>query len=66
MSNVSKVVIEIETENAAFQDGNCGVEVRGILEKITNHIKNNDDNIETMWKTFTDINGNTCCVVTVK
>lgn len=66
MSNVSKVVIEIETVNAAFQDGNCGTEVRFILEKIANHIKNNDDDIETMWKRFTDINGNPCCIVTIK
>jgi hypothetical protein len=63
---INKIVIEIETVNSAFKDGNCGVEVRNILEKIANHIKNNDDTISTMWKRFADTNGNTCCIVTVK
>lgn len=64
--NISKIVIEIETENAAFKDGNCGAEVRFILDKISNNIKNNDDVISLMWKNFTDHNGNSCCHVTIK
>lgn len=63
---INKIVIEIETENSAFKDGNCGVEVRRILEKIANHIKNNDDIVSTMWTRFTDTNGNTCTTVKIK
>lgn len=63
---INKIVIEIETENSAFKEGNCGVEVRSILEKIANHIKNNDDIISTMWTRFADINGNICAIVKIE
>lgn len=64
--NVKKIVIEIETENAAFKDGNCGNQVQYILEKIINNLVANDDIISTMNKCYADINGNTCCHIIVE
>ena len=60
MRKVKKVVIEIETENAAFQDGNFSYQVQKILKRISNDLANED-----VQKNYMDINGNKVCTVSM-
>jgi hypothetical protein len=49
----SKFVAEIETDNAAFEDGNRNLEVARILRVLAEQIENGSDGV-----TLRDINGN--------
>ena len=53
-----KVVIEINCDNAAFEDGNCSIEVARILREMADDVEG-DGQFEAMSpKDPRDINGN--------
>jgi hypothetical protein len=58
-NEIKKIVVEIETENAAFQDGNFDYEVTRILKNIVNDIEERG----TSWSNYCDTNGNVVCRV---
>lgn len=55
-----KVKIEIDTENDAFQNGNCGSEIKRILDYISDRIQHFDslDDLGGFRLALHDVNGN--------
>jgi hypothetical protein len=62
MNKMKKVTITINTENAAFEEDNCGIELARILRCIANSF----ENVDIADCPIFDINDNKCGKITVK
>ena len=54
-----KIIIEIDTDNAAFEE-NVGAEISRILRKLATDIDTEEDFDDGFSKPLNDINGNAC------